>query len=157
MARKTHIDRFVALARTLKQDPLLLLSMCSLQTIKWIYRRPWLLTPTTTPRPAACWSPGTSSTTSPPSTGRRAPCQDSMLHYCPDRASIWPNHIFVLLVLLIFPFLPLFSFIFIICLFPYNLRLVVTYYIVLGCTCVLLLFLFYHHHHAFLFVLFRLC
>ena len=48
-----------------------------------------------------------------PSTGRRAPCQDSMLHYCPDRVSIWPNPIFVLLLLLIFPFLPLFSFIFI--------------------------------------------
>ena len=32
-----------------------------------------------------------------PSTGRRAPCQDSMLHYCPDRASIWRNPIFVLL------------------------------------------------------------
>ena len=80
----------------------------------WVlYRRQWLLTPTTTPRPAACWSPGTSSTTSPPSTGRRAPCQDSMPHYCPDRASIWPNPIFVLLLLLIFPFLPLFSFIFI--------------------------------------------
>ena len=31
-----------------------------------------------------------------PSTGRRAPCQDSMLHYCPDRASIWRNPIFVL-------------------------------------------------------------
>ena len=46
----------------------------------------------------------------------------------------------------------LFSFI---CLFPYNLRLVVTCYIVLDC--VLLLFLFYHHHHAFLFVVFRLC
>ena len=46
----------------------------------------------------------------------------------------------------------LFSFI---CLFPYNLRLVVTCYIVLDC--VLLLFLFYHHHHAFLFVIFRLC
>ena len=45
--------------------------------------------------------------------GRRAPCQDSMLHYCPDRASIWPNRIFVLLLLFIFPFLPLFSFIFI--------------------------------------------
>ena len=82
--------------------------MCSLQTIRWIYRRQWLLTPTTTPRPAACWSPGTSSTTSPPSTGRRAPCQDSMPHYCPDCASIWPNPIFVLLLLLIFPFLPLF-------------------------------------------------
>ena len=53
------------------------------------------------------------STTSLPSTGRRAPCQDSMLHYCPDRASIWPNRIFVLLLLFIFPFLPLFSFIFI--------------------------------------------
>ena len=53
-------------------------------------------------RPGACWSPGTSSTTSPPSTGRRAPCQDSMLHYWPDRASIWHNPIFVLLLLLIF-------------------------------------------------------
>ena len=29
-----------------------------------------------------------------PSTGRRAPCQDSMLHYCPDCASIWRNPIF---------------------------------------------------------------
>ena len=130
-----------------------LLSMCSLQTIKWIYGRPWLLTPTPTPRPAACWSPGTSSTTSPPSTGRRAPCQDSMPHYCPDRASIWRNPIFVLLLLLIFPFLPYFLLFSFICLFPYNRRLVVTYYIVLGCV----LLLFYHHHHALLFVLFRLC
>ena len=104
--------------------------MCSLQTIRWIYRRQWLLTPTPTPRPAACWSPGTSSTTSPPSTGRRAPCQDSMPHYCPDRASIWPNPIIVLLLLLIFPFLPLFSFIFI------YVLLITLYYV----GCVLLLF-----------------
>ena len=43
-----------------------LLSMCSPQTIEWIYRRPrWLTpTPTTTPKPAACWSSGRSSTTS---------------------------------------------------------------------------------------------
>ena len=40
--------------------------MCSPRTMKWIYWRPWWLTPTTTPRLAACWSPGTSSTTSPP-------------------------------------------------------------------------------------------
>ena len=39
---------------------------CSPWTIEWIYRRPWLLTPTTTPRPAAWSSPGTSSTNTPP-------------------------------------------------------------------------------------------
>ena len=44
--------------------------MSSPRTIEWIYLRPWWLTPTTTPRFAACWSPGTSSTTSPHSTGR---------------------------------------------------------------------------------------
>ena len=120
--------------------------MCSPRTIEWIYRRP--LTPTTTPRPAACWSPGTSSTTSSPSTGRKAPCQDSMLRYLPDRASIWHNLIFVLLLLVIFPFL-IYSLLFLfIYLFSFNFSLVVTYYIVLGC--VLLLFLFYHHHHPFL-------
>ena len=54
---------------------------------------------------------------------------DSMLHYCPERASIWCNPIFVLLLLLIFPFLslfPLFSFIY---LFLFNFSSVVTYYI----------------------------
>ena len=40
-----------------------------------------------------------------PSTKRRAPCQDSMLHYLPDCVSIWRNPIFVLLLLVIFPFL----------------------------------------------------
>ena len=98
-----------------------------------------LLTPTTTPRPAACWSPGTSSTTSPPSTGRRAPCQDSMPHYCPDRASIWPNPYFCVVTIINLPISPFIFFYFHLC---------VTYYIVLGC--VLLLFLFYHHHHPFL-------
>ena len=78
-----------------------------------------------------------------------------MLHYCPDRASIWRNPIFVLLLSLIFPFLSLFSFIFIHYLFPFKFSLVVTYYIVLGS--VPLLFLFHHHHHPFLFVLSRLC
>ena len=52
--------------------------------------------------------------------GRRAPCQDSMLHYWPDCASIWHNPTFVLLLLLsidfidrYYRFLFLFTFIFI--------------------------------------------
>ena len=36
-----------------------------------------------TPRLVACWSSGTSSTTSPHSTGRGVLCQNSMLHYWP--------------------------------------------------------------------------
>ena len=92
--------------KTETQSPLLLLSMFLLRTIKWIYQRPWWLTPTTTPRPAACWSPSTSSTTSPHSTGREVLCQDSMLHYWPDCASIWCPPIIVLLLSLIFQFLP---------------------------------------------------
>ena len=80
--------------------------MCSHQTIKWIYWRPWWLTPTTTPRPTAFWSPGTSSTTSPHSTGRGVLCQDSMLHYWPGHASIWHHPIIVFLLLLVFLFPP---------------------------------------------------
>ena len=92
-------ENTVGLWKTATLGPLLLLSMCSHQTIKWIYRRPWWLTPTTTLRPTACWSPGTSSTTSPHSTGRAVLCQDSMLHYWPGHASIWHHPIIVLLLL----------------------------------------------------------
>ena len=82
-----------------------MVSTCSTRTIDWIYRRSWWLTPTSTPRPIACWSPaGKSSTTSPHSTGRRALCQDSMLLYWLDHTSIWRPPIIVLLVLLIFSY-----------------------------------------------------
>ena len=109
---------------------------CSLRTIEWIYRRPWLLTPTTTPRPAACSSPGTSSTTTPPFNREKG-----TLPGLYAALLTWPCHLasshFVLLLLLIIPFLCLFSFIFTY-LFSFNFSLVVICYIVLGC--VLLLF-----------------
>ena len=131
--------------------------MCSPRTIEWIYRRPWLLTPTTTPRPTACWSPGTSSTTSSHSTGRRALRQDSMLHYWPGRASIWHNPIFVLLLLLIFLFLYFFTslliFLVIITILCYSLVSYLLHYTRL-CPIVMVILT---TTTLFFFVLFRLC